>query len=87
MKWRVDLCSKNELQLGIALAQILIRLNGRLGQNFYTVPEVKASFYALARALRYSGDWMDLDLNVAVLKMEEEVLRRKNSKGEIEWKY
>jgi len=65
-----------EIQLGIALAQLLLRSNGRLGQNFYTIPEVKAGFYALARLTKYSGDWMDLDLHLALFKLEEKLEKK-----------
>lgn len=77
-KMRAAIQTRNnlELELAQALARMLIRANGNLGQNFYTVPEVKAGFAALVQLVKYSGDWQDLNLHLVWDMIDEEQYRR-----------
>lgn len=63
----------NETILAIALAKLLKHCNGKLQQNFYTVPEVKAGFFALAKVTKYSGDWLNIDLDRMIFQLESKL--------------
>lgn len=60
----------NETILAIALIRLLQRCNGHLDQNFYTIPEVKAAYRALAQFTHYSGDWHDINLDEILSRLE-----------------
>ena len=60
----------NETILAIALAKLLLRSMRNFDQNPYTVPEVKAAYIALAKLTKYSGDWMNLDLDRVIFQLE-----------------
>lgn len=60
----------NETLIAIALTKLLKRCNGKLQQNFYTIPEVKAGYIVLAKLTKYSGDWEDLDLTKVIFQLE-----------------
>ena len=73
---RLENLTTLELELVRAMAELMLRANGRLGINFYLVPEVKAAFFALAKATKFSGDWMDQDLHLISYWAEVEIERR-----------
>jgi len=59
-----------ETQLAIALTKLLILCQNKMQQNPYTIPEVKASYFALAKLTKYSGDWMNMDLQKILFQLE-----------------
>ena len=63
----------NETLLAIALAKLLLRSMHQFHQNPYTIPEVKAGFIALIKLTKYSGDWMDLDLDSVIFQLESKL--------------
>lgn len=63
----------NEIILAIKLAKLLQYCLVNSKQNPYTIPEVKAGYLVLAKLTKYSGDWMDMDLNETIFQLENKL--------------